>query len=108
MRIRIGDVKDALRLFERMGRRGNLSGISEDVFVGNAIVDMIAKCELMDEVNKVSKRMKVNDVVSWNAMVIGYSQVGRFEDALSLFEMMKVEKRFDIDENWKRMDFGCF
>ncbi|XP_074366966.1 pentatricopeptide repeat-containing protein At5g16860 [Apium graveolens] len=68
------------------------SGLSEDVFVGNAIVDMYAKCELMDEASKVFERMKVKDVVSWNAMVTGYSQVGRFEDALSLFERMKMEK----------------
>lgn len=68
------------------------TGLFEDVFVGNAIVDMYAKCELMDEANKVFERMKVKDVVSWNAMVSGYSQVGRFEDALSLFQRMKVEK----------------
>lgn len=67
-------------------------GLVEDVFVGNAIVDMYAKCELIDEANKVFARMEVKDVVSWNAMVTGYSQVGRFEDALSLFEQMRVEK----------------
>ncbi|KAE8662925.1 Detected protein of confused Function [Hibiscus syriacus] len=33
--------------------------------------------------------MKVKDVFSWNAMVTGYSQVGRFEKALGLFEKMK-------------------
>ncbi|KAL8131614.1 hypothetical protein AgCh_007530 [Apium graveolens] len=78
------------------------SGLSEDVFVGNAIVDMNAKCELMDDVSKVTERMKVTDVVSWTAMVTGYFQVGRFEDALSLFEMIKVEKRFGIDGKWNR------
>ncbi|KAL8126035.1 hypothetical protein AgCh_013359 [Apium graveolens] len=83
-------------------RDARKSGLSEDVFVRNAIVDMNAKCELMDEVSKVSESMKVKDVVSWNAMVTRYSQVERFEDALSLFEMMKVEKRFSIDGKRKR------
>ncbi|XP_074373542.1 pentatricopeptide repeat-containing protein At5g16860-like [Apium graveolens] len=78
------------------------SGLSEDVFVGNAIVDMNAKCELMDDVSKVNERMKVTDVVSWTAMVTEYFQVGRFEDAWSLFEMIKVEKRFGIDGKWNR------
>ena len=68
------------------------SGLYEDVFVGNAIVDMYAKCEMMDEANKVFLQMKVKDVVSWNAMVTGYSQVGRFEDAIGLFEKMRTEK----------------
>ncbi|KAL8131603.1 hypothetical protein AgCh_007516 [Apium graveolens] len=69
---------------EKVWRRGKevhgyavRSGLSEDVYVGNAIVDMNAKCELMDD-------------------------VGRFEDALSLFEMIKVEKRFGIDGKWNR------
>ncbi|XP_074361229.1 pentatricopeptide repeat-containing protein At5g16860-like [Apium graveolens] len=52
-------------------------------------VDMNAKCELMDDVSKVTERIKVTDVVFWNAMVTGYFQVRRFEDALSMFEMIK-------------------
>ncbi|WRX30641.1 Pentatricopeptide repeat - like 10 [Theobroma cacao] len=67
-------------------------GLFEDVFVGNALVDMYAKCGMMDDANKVFERMKVKDVVSWNAMVTGYSQIGRFEEALGLFEKMREEK----------------
>nr|XP_043630184.1 pentatricopeptide repeat-containing protein At5g16860 [Erigeron canadensis] len=68
------------------------SRVIEDLFVGNAVVDMYAKCEMMDDAYKVFERMEVKDVVSWNAMVTGYSQIGRFEDALCLFERMKGEK----------------
>ncbi|XP_028801687.1 pentatricopeptide repeat-containing protein At5g16860-like [Neltuma alba] len=67
------------------------SGLVDDVFVGNAMVDMYAKCGKMDEASKVFERMKAKDVVSWNAMVTGYSQIGKFEDALSLFERMRAE-----------------
>ncbi|KAI9081397.1 hypothetical protein K1719_036660 [Acacia pycnantha] len=67
------------------------SGLVDDVFVGNVVVDMYAKCGKMDEANKVFERMKVKDVVSWNAMVLEYSQIGKFEDALSLFERMRAE-----------------
>ncbi|KAK6931867.1 Pentatricopeptide repeat [Dillenia turbinata] len=65
------------------------TGLFEDLFVGNALVDMYAKCEMMDEANRVFEKMKVKDVVSWNTMVTGYSQVGRFEDALILFKRMR-------------------
>ncbi|XP_057479317.1 pentatricopeptide repeat-containing protein At5g16860 [Actinidia eriantha] len=65
------------------------NGLFDDVFVANAIVDMYAKCGLMDEANKVFEQMEVKDVVSWNAMVSGYSQIGRCEEALSLFEKMQ-------------------
>ncbi|XP_019176451.1 PREDICTED: pentatricopeptide repeat-containing protein At5g16860 [Ipomoea nil] len=67
-------------------------GLYEDVFVGNAIVDMYAKCEQMNEANKVFERMEVKDVVSWNAMVTGYSQIGRFTEALGLFERMRHQE----------------
>ena len=68
------------------------SGLFEDVYVGNALVDIYAKCGMMEEANKVFERMKVKDVVSWNAMVTGYSQIGRFDDALGLFEKIQEEK----------------
>ena len=67
------------------------SGSFEDLFVGNALVDMYAKCGMVDEASKVFDRIKEKDVVSWNAMVNGYSQIGRFEDALGLFEKMREE-----------------
>lgn len=63
----------------------------EDVFVGNALVDMYAKCSMMEEANKVFERMKVKDVVSWNAMVTGYSRIGSFENAFALLKKMRQE-----------------
>ncbi|KAL8211416.1 hypothetical protein R6Q57_005853 [Mikania cordata] len=68
------------------------SCLMKDLFVGNAIVDMYAKCGLMDAAIKVFDQMEVKDVVSWNAIVTGHSQIGRFEDARGLFEKMRVEK----------------
>ncbi|XP_059643688.1 pentatricopeptide repeat-containing protein At5g16860 [Cornus florida] len=66
-------------------------GLVENLFVDNAIVDMYAKCGLMDVASKVFERMENKDVVSWNAMVTGYSQIGRCDDALSLFQKMREE-----------------
>lgn len=65
------------------------SGLVEDLFVGNAIMDMYAKCGLMDEAKILFDSMKVKDVVSWNALVTGYSQIGKFDDALGLFGRMR-------------------
>ncbi|KAI3711605.1 hypothetical protein L1987_70144 [Smallanthus sonchifolius] len=116
-----GDPKKAMQMFYRMNglcpdavslvnilpafasARASLQGkeahayavttqLIQDLFVGNAIVDMYAKCGLMDDAQKVFERMEVKDVVSWNAMVTGHSQTGRFEDALGLFEKMRGEK----------------
>lgn len=72
------------------------SGLVDDVFVGNALVDMYAKCTKMNEANKVFEQMKEKDVVSWNAMVTGYSQIGSFDSALSLIKRMQED---DIELN---------
>lgn len=64
------------------------NGFLEDVFVANAVVDIYAKCGLMDQAIKFFDGMEVKDVVSWNAMVTGYSRIGRCEEALCLFEKM--------------------
>lgn len=63
-----------------------------DLFVGNAIIDMYAKCGTMEEARRVFERMECKDVVSWNALVTGYAQSGNFDDALQLFEKMHAEK----------------
>ncbi|CAH8271332.1 unnamed protein product [Arabidopsis lyrata] len=68
------------------------SEMIQNMFVGNCLVDMYAKFGMMDEANTVFSNMPVKDVVSWNAMVAGYSQIGRFEDAVRLFEQMQEEK----------------
>nr|UPT48900.1 pentatricopeptide repeat protein AaPPR1035 [Agave angustifolia]UPT49142.1 pentatricopeptide repeat protein AaPPR613 [Agave angustifolia]UPT49192.1 pentatricopeptide repeat protein AaPPR1169 [Agave angustifolia] len=64
---------------------------SSDIFVGNAIIDVYAKCGMMEDALKVFDQMHIKDVVSWNAMVTGYSQNGNFEDALNLFKKMGKE-----------------
>ncbi|CAF2344433.1 unnamed protein product [Brassica napus] len=68
------------------------SEIIENMFVGNCLVDMYAKCGMMDEANTVFSNMRLKDVVSWNVMVAGYSEVGRFDDVVRLFEEMREEK----------------
>lgn len=71
-------------------------GLTDDVFVGNAIMDMYAKCGLMDDAKNLFDGMEVKDVVTWNALVTGYSQIGRFDDALGLFDRMR-EKNIELN-----------
>ncbi|KAH7668333.1 TPR-like protein [Dioscorea alata] len=67
------------------------NNLFSDLFVGNAIIDVYAKCGMMDDALKVFKTMNIKDVVTWNAMVTGYSQNGYFENALELFKEMQKE-----------------
>ena len=63
-----------------------------DVFVGNALIDMYAKCGRIMDANKVLDRMLEKSVVSWNAMLAGYAQHGDGHEALILAQRMGYEQ----------------
>ncbi len=59
--------------------------LESDVFVGNSLVDMYAKCRIMEDVWKVFNRMPSHNVVSWTAMILGHMKCGQGQKALDLF-----------------------
>jgi pentatricopeptide repeat protein len=60
-----------------------------DGFVGSALVDMYSKCGTIKDARLVFDRMPRRDVVSWNAMILGYAMHGHGRETLLLFEEMK-------------------
>eukprot|EP01018_Ginkgo_biloba_P036819 Gb_28171 [translate_table: standard] len=65
------------------------SGFESDVFVGNALVDMYAKCGSMENARILFDKMPQRDVVSWNAVIAGYAMHGCDKEALELFRQMQ-------------------
>lgn len=62
------------------------------VVVQNTIVNMYAKCDCLDEAREVFDKMPAKDMVTWTALITGYSQNDRPEDALVLFpQMLRLE-----------------
>eukprot|EP01018_Ginkgo_biloba_P034138 Gb_28038 [translate_table: standard] len=66
------------------------TGFESYVFVGNALVDMYAKCGCVQVARELFDKMSKRDVVSWNAMIAGYAQNGHPNEALTLFNEMQV------------------
>jgi len=64
------------------------SGFQSNCFVGNALVDMYAKCGSIEKARYVFDRMLQRDVVSWNVMIAGYAMHGFGRQAIQLFEQM--------------------
>ncbi|KAK8268924.1 hypothetical protein V6Z11_D11G098000 [Gossypium hirsutum] len=64
------------------------SGFEANVFVQSALIDMYAKCRDLDSALIVLENMEVDDVVSWNSMLVGCVRQGCEEEALSLFRKM--------------------
>jgi pentatricopeptide repeat protein len=79
----------ALRRGKEIHERIIKSGFSSHVFVGNALISMYSKCKRIEDARKVFNKMSEQNVVSWNAMIVGYAQNDRGEEALELFRAMQ-------------------
>ncbi|KAL5712958.1 hypothetical protein ACHQM5_015078 [Ranunculus cassubicifolius] len=66
--------------------------ISCDIFVGSALVELYAKCGVMDNALRVFEEFTEPDVFLLTSMVTGYQQNGYAKDALSFFYEMMVSK----------------
>lgn len=65
------------------------SGFQSDIFVGNALVDMYAKCGSVWEAFKVFEKIGKRNVISWTAMIAGYAMNGHGKEAIKLFQQMQ-------------------
>ncbi|XP_072953551.1 pentatricopeptide repeat-containing protein At4g30700 [Typha angustifolia] len=59
-----------------------------NVYVSTALIDMYAKCGSITEARRIFDGMLEKNVVSWNAMILGYGLHGRGLEALNLFKDM--------------------
>ncbi|KAM7480326.1 hypothetical protein LguiA_028539 [Lonicera macranthoides] len=65
--------------------------IKNDVYVGNALIDMYCKCGNVEKAVKVFNKMPRKDKFSWTAMIVGFAVNGRGSEALEkLSEMLSV------------------
>ncbi|KAJ0028751.1 hypothetical protein Pint_35494 [Pistacia integerrima] len=62
-----------------------------DAYVGNALISFYAKSGSMEDSLLVFNKLIERNIVSWNAVICGYAQNGRGEEAVEFFERMKVQ-----------------
>eukprot|EP01018_Ginkgo_biloba_P002616 Gb_35467 [translate_table: standard] len=65
------------------------SGFQSDIFVVNALLDMYAKCGIIEKARDLFDKMHQRNAVSWTAMIAGYAMHGCGNEALKLFEQMQ-------------------
>ncbi|CAH8363791.1 unnamed protein product [Eruca vesicaria subsp. sativa] len=65
------------------------TNFQDNIYVGSALVDMYCKCKCIDYAKAVFDGMRQKNVVSWTAMVVGYGQSGRAEEAVKMFLEME-------------------
>ncbi|XP_061355260.1 pentatricopeptide repeat-containing protein At4g13650 [Gastrolobium bilobum] len=79
----------ALDLGEQIHTQVLKTGFQFNVYVSSVLIDMYAKLGKLDTALKILRRLKEKDVVSWTAMIAGYTQHDMFAEALNLFEEMQ-------------------
>ncbi|KAK6925693.1 Pentatricopeptide repeat [Dillenia turbinata] len=81
-------------------------GFEDDACVGNALVDMYAKCGQVGIARKVFDKMIVRDVATWTSMICGYLNFGILEEAVNLFERMTLVGVERNEFTWNAMIAG--
>ncbi|KAF6989552.1 hypothetical protein CFC21_006878 [Triticum aestivum] len=64
------------------------SGLGSDAFVASTVVDMYCKCGMMTDAQKLHDRIGKQELVSWNAIMSGFSLNKQSEDAQKIFSQM--------------------
>ncbi|KAK1293865.1 Pentatricopeptide repeat-containing protein [Acorus calamus] len=77
-----------------VGRKIHASVVMQDVgldsFLGSSLIGMYARCGLVEDARRLFDRSLDKNVVCWASMVSGYTQSGRFREAIELFREMQV------------------
>lgn len=69
-------------------KQGLLEG---DRVMGNMLLDLYAKCDLLTDAHKFFERLPVRDSISYNALISGYADHGYDEEAFECFGRMQGE-----------------
>ncbi|XP_024535720.1 pentatricopeptide repeat-containing protein At2g13600-like isoform X2 [Selaginella moellendorffii] len=72
--------------------RAKITGSLSDTFVGNALVNLYAKCGSMVDARLVFDTMPWHDMVSWNSLIVGYGANGDNNLALEIFTHVRTSR----------------
>lgn len=67
------------------------------VVLQNSLIDMYSKCGRLSYSRRVFDVMLERTVISWNAMIVGYSKHGMGREVVDLFDLMRKENKVKPD-----------
>ncbi|XP_024525604.1 pentatricopeptide repeat-containing protein DOT4, chloroplastic-like [Selaginella moellendorffii] len=81
------DIESGRRIHAQLVQSGDESGI----FVANTLIDMYCKCGRMSDALRIFEGMEQHTVVTWTALILGFTQDGQGEIALEIFLEMQEQ-----------------
>lgn len=67
-------------------------GFNTDIVVCTSLINMYAKSHQMKDAHQVFDEMILRNVISWNAIIVGYGQEGNSREAMQLLSQMLREE----------------
>ncbi|KAK8955048.1 Pentatricopeptide repeat-containing protein [Platanthera zijinensis] len=61
-----------------------------DEFTSSSLLDMYAKCGVLEDSRRLFDEIGSKEIVTWNTMITAYAQHGHVQEALELYGMMEV------------------
>ncbi|KAL8148457.1 pentatricopeptide repeat-containing protein At3g16610-like [Apium graveolens] len=84
------------------------SEVDNNIYVGNALMDMYGKCGSLDDARRVLGYMEERDLVSWNTMIAACYANGKVDEALLFMQKMWVEDNLSPNlVSWSAVIGGC-
>ncbi|KAH7281714.1 hypothetical protein KP509_36G060000 [Ceratopteris richardii] len=84
----VGAINKGKQVHADLVRHGFLEGVG---VLGCALVDMYAKCGMFGKAHVVLSELSNHDVVPWTALIAGYVQHDRGNDAFDFYQKMQQE-----------------
>ena len=69
----------------------NRGALAMGVSVSNALIDMYAKCGMLEKAQEVLEDLSIRDVVCWSVLIAGYARKGKGLESLKCFKRMQSE-----------------
>ncbi|XP_077230488.1 putative pentatricopeptide repeat-containing protein At3g08820 [Tasmannia lanceolata] len=85
----VGDLDLGRQVHEYIKTEGRKGILQSNTYLATALIDMYSKCGSLGAARDVFDRMNTKDVVSFNAMIMGFALNGKGEEALGLFSKME-------------------
>lgn len=67
-------------------------GFDGDVFIGSSLIDMYAKCNRVEHSLRAFYLLPYRDAISWNSIIAGCVQNGKFDQGIGFFRQMLKAK----------------
>lgn len=80
---------------------------SYDAAMGNALVDMYAKCGGIEDAKRAFDEMEEKNVISWTSLISGYGKHGFGHKAFALYKKMEQEGLRPNDVTFLSLLFAC-